>query len=230
MTWARFDRESPGDGAARTWALGVARRLLSPAARVARRARVRWDFRRFRRWLARERPRRILVLDLDNTLANTGACLARGEAPLRAATECKANVGVRELVRLLCASDRELRVILLSARPYSFRAVTRSWLAGNAPELARRSLWLVPSPADKLRFWGAAHRSGATVVIIDDLGFGHETGSPRFFAGLIDYAASHAGLYVGYDLIAQLDHAPGSVRELVEAYTTVCGTAAPGSG
>jgi hypothetical protein len=127
------------------------------------------------RWLQRKigSRSRILVCDIDNTLAATREFSVA--APMRLYTNrffgsLPPIAPMVELIRGESAKTGTL-TIYLTARPFSSYTVTRRWLAGQGL-LSGASLVVVPHPRAKVEFMTSLTRTGRTeTVMVDDLSF-----------------------------------------------------------
>ncbi|MFX8895488.1 hypothetical protein ABTM96_20350, partial [Acinetobacter baumannii] len=66
------------------------------------------------------------------------------------------------------------------------------------------SFFLLPSAEEKRRYWEFARGRFGTVVIIDDLSRGHESGAIVTYSDLVSAAGADGAVYVGLDEINRL--------------------------
>jgi hypothetical protein len=118
--------------------------------------------------------RRVLVCDIDNTLAATREYAP--QSPFRQPTNgfFAAIPPIASMVQVVknISSSADTYIIYLSARPFRSYSVTRVWLGSQALRRERDSVVLVPSPRAKVDFMRAL-TSGSAVqtLMIDDLSY-----------------------------------------------------------
>lgn len=193
------------------------RRFLRRGRRLINSVHCEWEYRRFCRWVARQSPGRALSLDLDNTLVDSGRLLRQGLPLRRAAYEGALITASADLVEELRSRDRELCVFILSARPLGMRAGTRAWLGEQLRASAALPLWLVPEAYDKIRFWREARRYFRNLIIVDDLCYGHESGTPASYLEIVAAAEHYATRYIGREEIENLKRNPELGKEIARS-------------
>jgi len=123
-----------------------------------------------------------LVLDIDNTLADTWPSLVPG-----AVTDGNRLAGLAELAGMRArtadlASGR--RVLYVSHRFLWQLPVTLSWLRAHGFPASLGTVLLVPEPPHKLRYLRRLVAAGP-VEYWDDLSHGHEHGTVQYYEDLI---------------------------------------------
>ena len=142
----------------------------------------------------------LVVLDIDNTIADTWPTLQRAWSSERARLAALPVLGGMKVV----AHDAPLadgsRVIFLSHRRLWQWPVTFSWLRRNGFDARLTNVVLVASPSEKL---GHLRRcaAGREVTYWDDLSHGHESGAVEFYTDVIAEVERLGVEYHGYDEI-----------------------------
>jgi hypothetical protein len=179
--------------------LGIFRNALRKSAYGGFRA-VFWG----RLWMVGHR--RIYLIDLDNTLADTWPHLktaVQGLGNPAFVAGLKPLPGVCRFVRGLCRKGRA--VFIVSARPIGVYRATRRWLATQGIEVYRGGLILVNGPDEKVWFLRKIVSQGKEAVLIDDLSFNHENGEVRFYSETIANVRNLGVRHYGYEEIKRLN-------------------------
>jgi hypothetical protein len=154
------------------------------------------------RWFRRRNPGRIVVLDIDNTVADAWPSYLRPHASHRARL-----VGLPALPGMKAAAyDGARPVIFISHRRWWHWDVTRQWVRSHGMV---GPVVLVSSPADKLRHLQYLASRGGPVVYWDDLTHGTEAGHTELYQDVIDEVAGLGLDYHGYDEIEAVVAAAG---------------------
>lgn len=165
----------------------IARRLVALVGRCVGAAQIWWIGRRIG-----DRP--VLVLDIDNTLADAWPSFLQASA-----SERERLAGLRALPGMKAATvggragsgDGEPVVVFVSHRALWHWGTTRSWLRNMGYEVSIESLVLVSDPAEKIghlrRLVGPAGRGGRSsgapgaLTYWDDLSHGTEHGETKLY-------------------------------------------------
>jgi hypothetical protein len=152
----------------------------------------------------------LIVLDIDNTLADTWRELDKlsrlcnyGNLPTLPGT-------IHEIDAKYSGKPR----IFLSNRNLLTFLTTRKWLMKN--NLYNRSkdlLILTSSPEQKLYFLRKLDTNNRTVFYYDDLSFNHENGEVKFYEKVIEQVKKMTIIYFDYNHILKLnsnDHNTGN--------------------
>lgn len=154
--------------------------------------------RRFRR----ANPGAIVVLDIDNTLADAWPTFAQGHPNERARMRAMVSLpGMKA-----AAYDGDRPVLFLSYRDWWHWPLTRAWLRAQG---MTGTLVLVSSPAQKLRHLRHLASGPGPVVYWDDLSHGTEQGATELYQDVIDAVRALALEYHGYDEIEAVIAAAG---------------------
>jgi hypothetical protein len=175
-------------------AKGVARQLINwSGSRISG-----WQVRRFRR----KHPGEIVVLDIDNTLADAWPSFLGPTTTERARLS-----GLAPLPGMKAAAYHGDRpVIFLSHRAWWHWDVTALWIRAQA---MAGPVVLVSDPGDKLAHLRHLVAHGGAVTYWDDLSHGTERGETELYGDVIE-AVQTLGLdYHGYDEIEAIVAAAG---------------------
>jgi hypothetical protein len=154
--------------------------------------------RRFRR----SHPGPIVVLDLDNTMADAWPSFL---APPTSHRDRLA--GLSALPGMVAAAfDGDRPVIFLSHRAWWHWDVTRRWVRDHG---MAGPVVLVASPADKLEHLRCLVAGGGPVTYWDDLSHGTERGRTELYHDVIQAVAGLGLDYHGYDEIEAIVAAAG---------------------
>jgi hypothetical protein len=149
----------------------------------------------------------VLVLDIDNTLADTWPSLLPGVDPKDRLARLEPLPGMHAAT-VGRADDRP--VVYLSHRFLWQAPVTWTWLRRQGYPVRMHSLMLVPTAADKLKPLGSLAALGP-VEYWDDLSFGHEHGEVQFYQELIDQVRAMPIAFHDFQAISDtVDAARGS--------------------
>jgi len=128
--------------------------------------------------LFRFSKRKLVVFDIDNTLADTwpsfNKCYESQRERLLSLDSFPAMI---KLVNKYY--DAGYLVVFLSARDYRYYCVTKKWVSDIG--IYRRNLILVDSPLLKLKFILGKRN----MEFYDDLSFGHESGNIKYYDEII---------------------------------------------
>lgn len=190
-------------------------RLKSFIARLLREGQTRRRFSDFRSYVNSKRSLPWLVVDLDNTLIDTGSLLAKGLSLDEAAKIAQDLPEVVDALSNVRATRPEINVVFLSARPYHLEEITSAWISSRGILRGKDRLFLVPRAKDKIPYWKEIRKKG-TLVILDDLTKGQETGKPVPYDDVVLEAKSVADLYCGYEDLCACQQSEDGKRKLVE--------------
>ena len=156
-------------------------------------------------WVLRttDRGDRIVVLDIDNTIADAWPSFLQPYDSQRsrlASLEVLPNV---KAVAHDAPRDQGATIVYLSHRNLWEWPVTYRWLGAHGFSVRPGRLLLVPSAAAKVPYLRRLAR-GRDVTFWDDLSRGHETGEIEFYAEVIELLAGVSLTYRGWDDIVTL--------------------------
>lgn len=150
------------------------------------------------------KKRKIIVFDIDNTIADTWVTL-RKDSLVSYKNEYDRNLqlalidGAYDLVNH--AQQSYNHILFLSARDPRLYFTTRKWINKNFSELDF-TLVLVPNVKMKLMFWKCLSKIQNNLVVIDDLSYNHENNDIKFYQNEIYYLTSNDSIkYFGLDEI-----------------------------
>jgi hypothetical protein len=152
--------------------------------------------------------------DLDNTLIDTGSLLRTGHTLEEAAALASP---VPNMLLFFEAMERCLpgaQHFALSARQSALRDETLAWLRRHRVTLAPEQVYLVPEAAAKPAIWRALARD-ASLAIVDDLTFNHESPDLAHYTDLVKQATETATAYVGHGIINRVATGELAVPEAV---------------
>jgi hypothetical protein len=149
--------------------------------------------------LRRSNSKKIWIVDLDNTIANTWPLRKKRYSDRRIYKEVIAFKGIVGFLN----SKINLRdlFIILTARPYRHKKITKKWIEKCFSGQIRPSVFLVESPSKKLNYIKLAIRQSFEVTYIDDLSYNHENGDIRFYNEVLDQIYLLPIKYIGYEEI-----------------------------
>lgn len=162
----------------------------------------------------------IVSWDLDNTLVDSGSLLRIGRTLDEAISEASPVPNMLRLVEELRGIDGWLHVVL-TARPRRLATATSAWLERNGLGGATAGVMYVPRAELKVRIWRRLS-AAAPLVVVDDLGYGHEHAEPSVHTDLVARVQAVATAYIGAAAISSIAAdadavatAAGSVRGAV---------------
>lgn len=143
--------------------------------------------------ISKKNPK-IIIFDLDNTLANTWPSFLEGfESESLRLMSVKPFKNVLELVNSYIESEE--KIVFLTARDYRHYFLTKKWLKQyiNGPF----SLILVSKPDQKVKLLGNNLKN--SFVYYDDLSYSHEHGKVKFYSDQIAELMTMSNVkYYGY--------------------------------
>ena len=137
----------------------------------------------------------IYIFDLDNTLADTYPYLKTNIGY----DKIPAHQGMINILKKKIVDNQFC--IILSARDYRVKSVTRKWLEVNLELKKEIPLFLVPTAADKLSYLRFADKTFENTYYYDDLSYNHENGEVKFYHKVIETLKNTSIHYYGYDEI-----------------------------
>ena len=150
------------------------------------------------------KKRRILIVDIDNTIAHTWPSHtykydSYSQKYSSIAVLWKVFQQVREYQK------KKDCIIFLSARAFYLYFITRTWLQSSGMKVDLLQLFLVTSARKKINFLRYASKIGLEVTYLDDLSGNHESGEVCLYSDIIDEVRCIKGVkYLGYDFINSL--------------------------
>lgn len=153
--------------------------------------------------------------DLDNTLVDSGALLRQGVALDQAIVDAPPVPNMLAFYDAVRAGIPGAHHFILTARSKTMRSATAGWFDRHALVTEESAVCLIPRPSAKPKVWRVL-ASGARLVIVDDLSFRHETGSPRLYDELIRQAQQTAISYVGKAEIDRIAANADAIENIVE--------------
>ena len=132
-------------------------------------------------WFYQNKYLRIVVFDLDNTVAYYDYSNSTRKESLSCRLKTmKVYTGILKL--MLAYKRKNYRILILTARDYRFYNVTRNWLKKNNVPFDK--LILVHSPTLKKSILKYTQN---VVTYYDDLSYNHENDHIKFYEELISY-------------------------------------------
>jgi hypothetical protein len=193
-------------------------RRLRTARRATQIGVAKWEVRATVRQARRLRPGRPALRfcwDLDNTLVDSGKLLRAGGRLQDAIVDAEP---VRNMLGFYQLTHEELPFaehFILSARPRRMRKETLAWLRRHDVTPTPDAVWFVPFVRAKPRVWDQLARN-ATLVIIDDLSYDHESEDVRIYDDLVKAAEQTASIYIGFEEIMRIVEDSGAVDKFAQ--------------
>jgi hypothetical protein len=145
----------------------------------------------------------ILLIDIDNTLADTWPTLNR---TWKSESERLLNLNPFESVishLFKNYSLKEYQWVFLSSRSYFSHYVTINWLKKNNMPAGWKNVILVQSPMEKIDLVNKYVKS--KIVYFDDLSYNHENGEIKFYEKEIELLKLNDNVeYHGYNEIVKI--------------------------
>jgi hypothetical protein len=163
--------------------------------------------------------------DLDNTLVDSGALLRTGARLSDAIVEAKPVPNMLRFFDALRANLPTADHIVVTARRRSMRRATEAWLRRYGVAAETSALCFVPYAEAKVKLWEQL-AGDARLVIVDDLGYGHEDERPSRHIGLVEVANRVARVYIGDEEIARIVASPTAIEPVVGATLRALGNGA----
>jgi len=163
----------------------------------------------FRMVVSLSDKKKIVFLDIDNTIADTWPSLSN-KAPSYPSDNTRL-AGLKPLWGSLHFIDgefpSEFMRVYLTHRPYRSILVTLKWLRKYARLRPGDFVFFVQHPVEKLQFFQSVANSGqfSDIVIMDDLSHSHERGQVLFYEDILTAIAKRGFRYIGYDQICTLN-------------------------
>jgi hypothetical protein len=152
--------------------------------------------------LKRSNSKKIWIVDLDNTIANTWPLRKKAYDDKRIFQEVRAFEGLLQyLYRNIHSKDL---FIILSARPYSYLKITKKWIRSCFSGTLNPKVFLVEAPLHKLKYIELSIKHGFKVIYMDDLSYNHENDDVRFYQEVIDKVNKLPIKHIGYEEILKL--------------------------
>ena len=195
-----------------------------PARSLARRAKGRaklaWETRTATtaaKRACREHPAAVRVCwDLDNTLVDSGRLIRAGRRLEDAIVEAQPVPNMLAFRSALWEALPDAHHLIVSTRTASMRADTSAWLRRHDLATIEAGMVFVPRVDVKRRVWPLLARN-ASLVIVDDLRYRHESPQPRIYEDLVDFARNTACVYVGHEEIGRIAGEAGEIEPVVAA-------------
>ena len=124
--------------------------------------------------------KKIVIFDIDNTIADTVAELLKGSSYKEAWANAKAFTAMRDLAKDYLGNG--YKVVYLTARPISQFSVSYKWLKKN--EFPVNLLFVTSTPINKRLFF---YFSWSNTIVYDDLSYDEEFGDPKFYESEIRF-------------------------------------------
>lgn len=142
----------------------------------------------------------LVIFDIDNTVANSWVTFQEGHP-----SEADRLQSIKPFANMVgLVNDyhaRGIRIVFLSARPYSSYSLTHKWLTDY--NFRFDYLFLVPKAKDKLFFLRSLGSRRTTYY--DDLSYHHEHGEIKYYSAVINSVKQmHNIKYFGYEDILRL--------------------------
>lgn len=146
---------------------------------------------------------KVLVLDIDNTLADTWPYFSSSNSssyyrdlPLLNGTKSFIDDNYNDYVR-----------IFLSHRPITKFHQTKTWLKEKGLYTKGTILILTRKPDDKIIYLKRLNPRKKKVVYIDDLSYNHENGDVKFYFSILLKLEKLNITYYGYEFIQKINFA-----------------------
>ncbi len=148
--------------------------------------------------------RKIIVIDIDNTIADTWPSLLNSETHQNEFDRyfgLKPFLKVKEIIEI---NSKESKVIylFLSARPIKFYHITNSWLINKFNFNYDFLLYLVPEAKNKVAYLSILSFFNFKITYIDDLSYNHENYMVKYYEPVLSYVKKKSNIkYIGYNEI-----------------------------
>ena len=143
---------------------------------------------------------RIIIFDIDNTVANTWPSLLKKNTNEK---ERLSNLKpFKNIVKLILSYNKKgEKIIFMSVRNYKFYNITKSWIKNNC--LENFNLILISNVYEKLKFLKIFRNKN--IIFYDDLSHSHENGVVLFYEDILkELKELNHVKYVGYDKLLVL--------------------------
>ncbi len=161
--------------------------------------------------------KKIVFLDIDNTLADTWPTLVPGKSYPSERVRLQGLLPLSGSVAYVEKHFQpEFHRVFLSHRSFLSFQITKTWLRQQGLMRPGDQLFLVTKVSDKEWFfkYAASARGFSDVVVMDELSFGHELGKgPSFYEQVISRIQSAPIQYLDYDFIQKLNDLEESDRD-----------------
>lgn len=140
----------------------------------------------------------ILIVDLDNTLANTWPSFLKENYSEK---QRLLNLPVLKGTINVVKNYQKSEIFILTARPYRYYIPTKKWLISNLGN--NLTLIMVDKVEQKLKFLKDKSKK---IIYFDDLSYNHERGEIKFYQELIDKVRSLQNVqYFDYSEIKKIN-------------------------
>jgi len=156
----------------------------------------------------------IFIVDIDNTVANTFPLLLQDSCLKLVYQRANCFSNVVDFINEQRHAGKA--VFFLSARDSQYYKVTEDWLNRNVFG-GFNELLLVSSANEKLIYLKLLVFCKKKVFYIDDLSYGHETGTVRYFDNLIRRVSELPIVYIGYPELRRLHESEKLKLVIVES-------------
>lgn len=149
------------------------------------------------------RGNKVIVLDIDNTLADTYVSLKRKEKMSRRDRLLGLDKK-KAVIDYINDSFTDYKVFFLSARSNRDFWVTIKWLRSVGYKISFMNLVLVSRPKQKLRYLKILCKRNH-LIYVDDLSYNHENGQVKFYTDVIEEVLHLNIKYIGYSDIELIE-------------------------
>tara|TARA_B100001250_G_scaffold412378_1_gene443427 strand:- start:10383 stop:10916 length:534 start_codon:yes stop_codon:yes gene_type:complete len=148
------------------------------------------------------KSQKILVLDIDNTIADTWPNLALYKKDRRS---FYLNLPLlKNSINYIKSKYSKLPIIFLSNRNFINYNLTHKWLIKNNFDTKEFILILTQKPDDKISFLNIILNS-FSVIYFDDLSYNHENGKVLFYNDVIKKVRKLDLIYYDYNFIKKIN-------------------------
>ncbi len=145
----------------------------------------------------------LLVLDIDNTLADTWPSFSK-----KWKSEVDRHKNLAPLKSVICYIKSKYPVdsyewVFLTSRSYNLRNATIDWLVNQGLSAGNSNVILVQNPSEKIELIKKVIKH--KIIYFDDLSYNHENGEVKFYSELIKQCQEFSNVeYFGYYDIVKL--------------------------
>ena len=151
----------------------------------------------------RYRNQKLLVLDIDNTLAYTYESLL--VKPAISHRERIARLKMKDkVVSFINDTFQEHKRVYLTARNYRYYSTTLKWLYQKRLNTNPLNVFLTPTAASKLKYIKLL-KEYCDITYIDDLSYNHEKEKVLYYQDVINQVNEWGINYIGYSDILKIE-------------------------
>ena len=153
----------------------------------------------FKLLIRRKNYKKILILDIDNTISDTWTYKYSKNNNKGASHSLYSSLpAFFRMRKYILDNFRDFKVIYLSARSYKLYFKTIDWLRSNDYPLKNNNVILVNNVKAKLYYINYLLSKGHEITYIDDLSYNHENDEVLFYDQVLEKLDKSKIKYLGY--------------------------------